>query len=129
VWNSPIFVKGLATFQIFVQGIIGLYGNGLKGRKKNHDRSRISQRASKGKQKRAPNIFIHFGVQCKVFLQGFSLRARIKRAQVIFLTVFLHPLKYTKGTLYTVKALSGGYLYPPEPPKYTQLKVSFHTGS
>ena len=84
MWNGPIFVEGFDPFWIFVQGIIDLYGNGLKGRKKFPDHSRISQRASKGKQTIAQGIFTPFGVQCLVILQGFAQRARKKRTKGIF---------------------------------------------
>ena len=57
VWNGPIFVEGFDPFWIFVQGIFDLHGNGPKGRKKFQDRSRISQRASKGKKTIAQGIF------------------------------------------------------------------------
>ena len=43
----------------------------------------LAQRASKGKQIGAQGIFTPFGVQCKVFLQGFARRTK-KRAQGIF---------------------------------------------
>ena len=75
-----LFSSRVSTpFQIFVQGIIDLYGNGPEGRKKFLDHSRISQRASKGKQTIAKGIFTPFGVQCKVILQGFAQKARKKR--------------------------------------------------
>ena len=84
VWNGPFFVEGFETFRIFVQGINDLYDNGPKGRKKFKDRSRIFQRASNGKKTIAQGIFTPFGVQCKVFLQGFAQRARKRRTQGIF---------------------------------------------
>ena len=98
MWNGPIFVEGLDTFRIFVQGIIDLYGNGPKGEKKFLDRSRISQRASKGKQTIAQGIFTPFGVQCKVFLQGFAQRARKKEPRV-----FLHPLVFSERYFFPFK--------------------------
>ena len=84
VWNGHIFVEGFDTFWIFVEGFIAIYVNGPMGRKKFQDRSRIFQRASKGKKTIAQGIFTPFGVQCKVFLQGFAQRARKKRTQGIF---------------------------------------------
>ena len=99
VWNRPIFVEDFDTFRIFVQGIIALYGKN----------SGPFKDFPKGKQTISQGIFTPFGVQCKVFLQGFAQRARKKRTQGIFTpsgiqwTVFL-PLQSTaKGTF-------GGYL-------------------